>query len=1296
MHTFHPLRNVPALPISIVAAASAVGILIAQSILRRRRPLLEHPGLRSVLRDEREEANRHRYRFAGHTPALPKIYVEQHAERVGSTTKLVTPAEMLAASMHAVVVGGAGMGKSSLLAHIVYDQCQWLLDATRSTGRNSAPYGAVVPMLLPASTIVDRNLDRALEDLAASYQIDPAERPGPGLRWLIMVDGLDELFDQAERSSVLLQLDAVMSDQRDDRRFLVTTRPLPFGELNELRSKANYHLRPFEQADLVSFAGKWFTERVGLTEEADQLAGRFLAQLNAAKLDVMAQVPLLATIAALVFDANRVEALPPSREGLYRKFLGHLLSGRILHRAATPGHRDGGESAFWAWLLEERTTLLQQVADHYMSGERDAIMRTAARWTGENAPAELLEAAFSWDVVLRTFLDASGVFTHRREDSLDFIHQSVAEYLAAGARSRSFDYTEWVQLARATATRNFAMFILARNDEADFNGVVSTLAETGGEYAVVAGEALVDGIAVDPALRERVVEDLIRLVTGQDRNAIGAVRVLAELALDEALGTRLADIATSRRTDPWVRGLLSEELLRVPDIGPGPLIALAVDADADPDARRWASAKLASRGWPAPQFTPPEGRRTARSQNWLRTHLLQTNAVEGAPGDRLISAVLLLEDGNNSAKPIVADLIRTPSIDANRRLDAARKLVQTSSELEISELLAALSDLSDRPDTVAPLGIALAEDGRLEARRWLIRAEAADRTIVDRYPSVAVLIADEKRDAFPYTDERSAVTPLRPDHSLPYLSALNDADGQQLAELAEALEHLPLALHIAVSWIVKSGTSPADLPAALAGHRGSGLDRLLTHVFTRLSGDDPDLMAALEIGVLFGQARDLVVEAWEARTSPQARTWSAALTELHDLGLLTGARSERVVTVHPHVRSALLSYLGVDGARRYAPMIRALCGRSRPGSPHRGISWPAHRALDELAAVVDSWDLDNARERQFLIRLVDYRRAVGNIGAAERLIAVLADADIPEVRRRAAELMIATGNAPPDKETGVSVLGGRLAWLGLAVAGRFGEAADLGVADLPRVRAQLGSRHRDTLATELALALVLQGAGRTREAHRLAGWIAVGAPELARTRDPLGAHARTVVAAVRTGEGAAEHIEDMQTSNVATAEAAFGAAHPVVIDAKRVLAMVLRSAGQFREAAWQAEKFLGELPAEDTRLEVLALRSELADSLRRTGREHLAVQQCDAALRQLRSSRPDDDPLVLAAMANLAVCLRDAGAGDDAVELNAKVLRAMRTEIGDDEPWTRTVAGNAERPEGVPWTAITWRLPVVF
>jgi cellulose synthase operon protein C len=128
-----------------------------------------------------------------------------------------------------------------------------------------------------------------------------------GCRWLLLVDGLDEVANSAERDRLVSVLSAWASDPvGSSYRIVLTTRPIEGASLAPLQRAmaARYELQPFNEEALGRFAESWFAE------EGRDTAHRFVRQVREAYLDELVRVPLLATIAAIILSSTRTARCP--------------------------------------------------------------------------------------------------------------------------------------------------------------------------------------------------------------------------------------------------------------------------------------------------------------------------------------------------------------------------------------------------------------------------------------------------------------------------------------------------------------------------------------------------------------------------------------------------------------------------------------------------------------------------------------------------------------------------------------------------------------------------------------------------------------------------------------------------------------------------------------------------------------------------------------------------------------------------------------------------------------------------
>jgi Trypsin-like peptidase domain/NACHT domain len=417
------------------------------------------PKLRTYLEAARITARTHPYRLAlPNAPQLSTVYLRQQATRVvrskeawedearedrddlAAKARPVHADLVLEGDQRCVfVVGGPGTGKSSLLRHLAQTTADRWLDDVGGTG---------VPILVSAGALAgDRPLAEALaEGVTAALGARLADRrladmfedePLPGVPWMILVDGVDEVLDPERRSRVLETV-VFWRSKPSPYRFLVTSRPLPQGQLDVLSENVIplYEIEPFSPDQLPEFAGRWFSA-LGMPDP-DALVDAFLDRLAGSQLSRLAEIPLIATMLCVVFANQDGQRLPPSRVSLYEDFVSLLLAKRHTQTNALERLqqriRPYGMAAEQAvdQLLADLRPLLEHLANQRLRTRNPGtLVELAVMQAGDLRPAHL--PAEQWRDLVEEALRLSGLVVER-SGQLAFFHYTIEEYLAVCAR----------------------------------------------------------------------------------------------------------------------------------------------------------------------------------------------------------------------------------------------------------------------------------------------------------------------------------------------------------------------------------------------------------------------------------------------------------------------------------------------------------------------------------------------------------------------------------------------------------------------------------------------------------------------------------------------------------------------------------------------------------------------------------------------------------------------------------------------------------------------------------------------
>ncbi|WP_146108005.1 NACHT domain-containing protein [Actinokineospora auranticolor] len=325
-----------------------------------------------------------------------------------------TVREALDRDDHLIVVGGPGQGKSTLSRRLSAEAAgRWF------TTTDEPLTEPVIPIRVSATELAARlhlpftqSLADSVHNEYGAYLATPLAPSAlhhrvAGCRWLLLVDGLDEVADAGDRDRLVAVL-AAWSAPGSPYRVILTTRPLEGAALAPLqRSGATrYELQPFDEAALTAFAHSWFTD-------TPDSAPRFLRQIRDAYLGEMVTVPLLATIAAIIFTEHGDRPLPDNKYELYEAYLRYL---RTTKSPQFDSIRDSLLEHLGRVRLESDTPLVE----------------AAKTWVTTH-----LSPTGEWEEALLAYLTSVGPLTRPRQGgNLRFLHHSFAEHLAATADAR--------------------------------------------------------------------------------------------------------------------------------------------------------------------------------------------------------------------------------------------------------------------------------------------------------------------------------------------------------------------------------------------------------------------------------------------------------------------------------------------------------------------------------------------------------------------------------------------------------------------------------------------------------------------------------------------------------------------------------------------------------------------------------------------------------------------------------------------------------------------------------------------
>ncbi|GAA2244618.1 trypsin-like peptidase domain-containing protein [Streptomyces indiaensis] len=704
------------------------------------------PRLRAYLKAAILVARKHPYPGVAPAPALPPLTTVHLRQQVrptrvptqSSTTSErqtadserptadpgvvaeLTAQEILQRNEGAVVIAGPGGGKSTLL--------RTGLIALAERWRADDPCG-LIPVLMPAADLVSprpwhealaESVKRSLSPAGTAEDWPPQffkDAPLRNVRWLVMVDGLDEITDAETRNGVITKL--VNASIWPDSPYVViaTTRPLPAEELPEQSLEGwpvqCYDLMPFTARGLGQFAGHWFTAQ-NLPDPWDT-AQHFIGAVKRRRLDHLARIPLMATMLCQLYSALPAQPLPAARGHIYQKFV-ELLDKRRrdagLRAQTRAALQEYGEEALAA--AEHTLKHLQSLIAGWAAAQHRGSTISALDFLAVQQDAARPQAVPHgiWSAFLEESVRSSGLVAMHAGQAV-FLHQTLVEYLAAwhdthDVQSRARTYKELSLPAVPTHTgvvsdlwtrirerrRNwkppshdsdsYLGFLLdIGQTEADdarpyLERFLTRLATQGGMVGCrfIAGQARL-GTYLPPSITQAAADTLSHSELAR-WNEVSCAQMLIDLG-DRRGADLLASLAENTRRDCMSRVSVAEKLAEVGDRrGPDALARIIQDTNQFAWHRVTAARKLAELGDP-------------------RGIGLLALCAEDANGDssfRVQSARALGELGDLRGVDVLALLVQDADCDVELRVQSARALGELG-DLRGVDVLALLAQDAD-------------------------------------------------------------------------------------------------------------------------------------------------------------------------------------------------------------------------------------------------------------------------------------------------------------------------------------------------------------------------------------------------------------------------------------------------------------------------------------------------------------------------------------------------------------------------------------------------------------------------
>ncbi len=435
----------------------------------------------------------------------------QRQETVGSLEvwDFLLESRREAAYKRMVIVGAPGSGKSTLLQHLT------LTYAQTAHRRRSRQIPTLIPVLLPLHQIRDSIIAHAPDLTAVIVQQVKTLPQGKSLnlspqwfesqlsagRCLVMLDGLDEVADEAQRRQVSQWVDRQIQAY-PEAFWLLTSRPYGYRTAPLTEARITLAVQGFSLGQMEQFLHRWYLQNEvlrqvrkldpGVKAAAEAKADDLIRRVKQyPPLAAMALNPLLLTMIATVHD-NR-GALPGSRVDLYDEICDVLLVRRQEAKGLTEP---------FPLNAEQKRSVLQVLALALMHlNQRDFRVEQGLQIIApplqQVAGDRVSPAAF-----LKHIKEVTGLLTEREVGVYQFAHLSFQEYLASVQVKDAGLLDLLVGQIQQTWWHETIRLYAAKNDVTEL--VQAALATPTLNSLLVAYDCVETGKSVDAAVRQEL------------------------------------------------------------------------------------------------------------------------------------------------------------------------------------------------------------------------------------------------------------------------------------------------------------------------------------------------------------------------------------------------------------------------------------------------------------------------------------------------------------------------------------------------------------------------------------------------------------------------------------------------------------------------------------------------------------------------------------------------------------------------------------------------------------------------
>ena len=479
----------------------------------------------------------------------------------------VTVHELLTPSRRKVVLlGEPGSGKTTLMRYLAIKVARGESDDFGLMADED--WLPVLVYLRDWAKNPERSLIEQLEDFAKrTLEVELPE--GFFQHWLagrslVLLDGLDEVIDDATRSRLVDKLECAL-EEKAHNAVILTSRPWGYRRASfKTESFSHFELAQFDDDQIVSFIQKWYESRNGNPTDSKEMIDNLQESLEMSdRVKQLVRNPLLLTIVVLIHRYQDV--LPKRRHELYDKAVSTLLKS---WDRTSKGLREQQKDFFKTLDIDDDLRRIMSLLAKWVHEQYETKNTEGGTLIREKILHDQLSLIIQDEVVgikphkaqeeakrfVEFIRDRTGLINEYGTKSYGFVHKTFQEYLTAEAIQSDGRY-EFEKILNSIKThlhqphwQEVILLLVAQQEGKGAAQAIECILRKGSEYEkylhrdlLCAAQCLTEDPArlkkADPALVSEILDRLISLATASSESIGGRIKNRSGHLLKRLRGT---------------------------------------------------------------------------------------------------------------------------------------------------------------------------------------------------------------------------------------------------------------------------------------------------------------------------------------------------------------------------------------------------------------------------------------------------------------------------------------------------------------------------------------------------------------------------------------------------------------------------------------------------------------------------------------------------------------------------------------------------------------------------------------